>query len=231
MVAVSIVAIAFGSAIELVRLDRLGKRYAARSAAHTARGAFHQERLNTAIAAVKRVLNHGPARAAIAVKNLAITIEYETRAVACETDLSSKYRRAAARPWRSVVPDPPPPDRAQIAADDFASTVIQLMQGTTYLDLKSTGATDGDLALIEGWSELRALCLDGTKITDDGLAYLRGLSKLQSLSLERTTVSDRGLEKLCTLLSLKRINLFGSRVTREGAGMLAAALPEAAVEY
>jgi hypothetical protein len=80
------------------------------------------------------------------------------------------------------------------------------------VDLKETGVTDSDLALLKDLPHLEFLALDNTKITDDGLAHLAGLDNLLVLTLSGTQVTDAGMAHLEGLSELRQLN-FAARTS------------------
>jgi Leucine-rich repeat (LRR) protein len=87
------------------------------------------------------------------------------------------------------------------------------------------GATDADLAHLQGLTGLQTLNLVDTKVTDAGLEHLKGLTGLQTLLLGQTQVTDAGLAHLKGLKGLRELNLSETRVTEAGMSQLKKALP------
>jgi hypothetical protein len=67
-------------------------------------------------------------------------------------------------------------------------------------------------------------------VGDEGLKFLKDLSALKSLRLRRTLVTDKGVPELTSLKNLEFVDLAETKVTREGAHSLQAALPNCKVE-
>jgi len=89
----------------------------------------------------------------------------------------------------------------------------------------SASITDVELAGLQGFSEVKRLCLDGTNVTDAGLVHLKVLTKLEYLSMESTRISDDGLAHVVPLVHLHTIDLENSQVSDDGIGFLTM-LPE-----
>src|SRR5581483_8071603 len=89
-------------------------------------------------------------------------------------------------------------------------------------NLDSTPVTDGDLARLNSFPQLRVLSLNQTAVSDAGLGHLKGLTRLRTLSLIRTKdpkqgrISDAGLESLKGLTRLETLNLGGAQITDAG---------------
>jgi len=68
-----------------------------------------------------------------------------------------------------------------------------------WLEMRGTGATDENLAVVGGLKNLKKLGLRGNPITDAGLASLAKLTRLESLDLLETPVTSKSLQTLATL--------------------------------
>jgi hypothetical protein len=96
-------------------------------------------------------------------------------------------------------------------------TVYPLSAGTIIgVDLHRTKATDADLQMLQGLTQLRTLNLYGAPITDAGLRYVSGITSLQTLYLNETAVTNAGLASLQGLTHLSELGLHDTRVTDEG---------------
>ena len=61
--------------------------------------------------------------------------------------------------------------------------------------MKSATAARASKKGVNGYNELRSLCLDNTVVSDAGLERLVGLSRLLWLGLTNTLVTDEGVKK------------------------------------
>jgi len=96
-------------------------------------------------------------------------------------------------------------------------TVYPLSAGTIIgIDLHRTKATDADLQMLEGLTQLRTLNLYGAPITDAGLKYVSGMTSLQTLYLNETAVTNAGLASLQGLTHLSELGLHDTHITDEG---------------
>src|SRR5579859_6172370 len=76
-------------------------------------------------------------------------------------------------------------------------TVYPLSSGTIIgADLHQTRATDADVELLQGLTQLRTLNLYGTQITDASLGFLSAMADLHTLYLNETAVTDAGMARL-----------------------------------
>jgi CheY-like chemotaxis protein len=108
---------------------------------------------------------------------------------------------------------------------DQGLKLLTALPSLEILDLKGTRITDAGLVHVGQLAGLKGLYLTRTGITDTGLEHLRSLDKLETLILWDTGIGDVGLEHLKSLRHLKEVILWNTRVTRQGAGVLQAALP------
>ena len=76
-------------------------------------------------------------------------------------------------------------------------------------DVSQSDASDDDLTVLEGLSELRVLDLSFTRVTDRGLSHLVGLRKLESLHLHGQNITDEGLARLKALPALRELAVTG----------------------
>ena len=77
--------------------------------------------------------------------------------------------------------------------------------------------TDGDLALLENFPDLRQLTLtDRRKITDEGLRYIAPLKQLTVLTLRGTQVRGPGLHHISDLENLELLTFDHTPLTDEG---------------
>lgn len=98
------------------------------------------------------------------------------------------------------------------------------------LVLRKTAITDLGLKEISPLQTLRSLDLNGNEaITKDGLAHLQSLPNLQFLDLSGTAIGDEAVEALALISQLRNVDVTGSKMTRDGALRLQAALPRATV--
>ena len=112
-------------------------------------------------------------------------------------------------------------DRAVVVGLDATATDadVALLAGLTELEglfLENTQVTDAGLAHVAGLTTLEWLYLDDTQVTDAGLVHLAGLAKLQLLNLHNTQVTDAGLVHLAGLPQLKALNLRHTQITDVG---------------
>lgn len=84
------------------------------------------------------------------------------------------------------------------------------------LDLRRSRITNGDLAALSRYPELRYLWLSDAGITDDGMRHLKNVSNLESLVLSGTHLSDRGVIELQALGRLTSLNVSNTLVTASG---------------
>lgn len=83
------------------------------------------------------------------------------------------------------------------------------------VDLSTSRATDGDLAILTGLTHLDRLYLP-SRITDMGLVHLAGMTNLTKLDLQNTQVTDAGLTQLKALPALNKLYVHGSKATEQG---------------
>jgi hypothetical protein len=143
---------------------------------------------------------------------------------------AGRYRRAAARPWEAVSPEPPPPtwETHELGlAPAIVARAIAL--NVTSMDLGDAGVTDDLLERIGRCHRLRSLNLYGNPITDAGLIHLKGLTDLSQLRLSQTRITDRGLIHLAGLSNLHSLDLYRTRITKVGLSGLTTALPRTVV--
>ena len=112
-------------------------------------------------------------------------------------------------------------DRTRLNLGGSAATDadVLLCQGLTELnsvDLSRTQVTDASLQVLGRMPELRSLSLDQTQITDAGLEHLAGLKRLLTLNLAHTQITGTGIEQLKELRELRRLDLSGTAVTDDG---------------
>ena len=91
--------------------------------------------------------------------------------------------------------------------------------------------TDDGLRFIAPLRKLRVLTLDGTQVRGPGLRHISDLENLELLTLRDTDVTDAGLKHLVALKRLKRILLGGTNVTKNGIAELQAALPNCQIDH
>ena len=99
--------------------------------------------------------------------------------------------------------------------------------------LGGTKITDGELARLAVFTELRTLSLFDTSVGDDGLRHLASLASLQTLYLGRTRITDAGLKHLAApagdggetqstgLRSLQTLGLSDTAITDASLDLLA----------
>jgi len=82
------------------------------------------------------------------------------------------------------------------------------------------GATDADMAYLQGLRTLRDLRLNDADISDDGMAHLSTLTELRRLSFpiryRKSKITDRGLVHLKNLKKLETLSLGGTNVGDAG---------------
>jgi hypothetical protein len=93
------------------------------------------------------------------------------------------------------------------------------------VDLRMTGATDTDLAVLKHLKGLRSLYLSSNSITDAGLTHLEGLTGLRRLDIDFNPISDAGLAHLEGLTNLRRLDVHVTKVTNAGVERLQRKLP------
>ncbi len=101
----------------------------------------------------------------------------------------------------------------------------------TSLDLSRLRVYDDDLWVLEPFSDLQWLYLNGTGITDAGLARLAHLEDLTLLHLEDTAITNAGLEHLRKLRRLETLHLEGTGVSAESAERFRESMPGALRVY
>lgn len=81
-------------------------------------------------------------------------------------------------------------------------------------ELARTQVSDAGLAILAGFTNLRALDLSYTAITSAGVQELSQLPKLELLNLTATAVDDAGVASLGKKKTLKHLYLFETQVTQ-----------------
>lgn len=112
-----------------------------------------------------------------------------------------------------------------LLGDSSISSLLNVSEQLTWLDLRGTSITDQALASIGKFRNLTRLHLENTQITDEGLQHLKNLRYLQYLNLYGTQVSDEGLPQLYDLKNLKTLYIWQTQVTKEGVSELKKVLP------
>ncbi len=94
-------------------------------------------------------------------------------------------------------------------------------------DLSRTGVTDGGMAYVASWQNLRRLRLDHTGVGDAGVALLRPLTELESLNLFQTAITPNAVEDLLLLPGLSRLFAAGTALEEDAGALeaLAALMP------
>ncbi len=77
-------------------------------------------------------------------------------------------------------------------------------------------ATDDDLALLSGLTEIEMLALDGAAISDAALGHLKKLQKLHNLHVRHAPIGDAGLAHFKELGGLESLDLGGTRISDAG---------------
>jgi hypothetical protein len=94
------------------------------------------------------------------------------------------------------------------------------------LELWGCELTETGLANLPALPALRQLSLAmHLELPDDVLAHLHAFPALESLDLHSTPVGDRALAHLRMLHRLRFLNISSTKISRDGAGELCAALP------
>jgi Leucine-rich repeat (LRR) protein len=84
----------------------------------------------------------------------------------------------------------------------------------TGVDLRSSWATDGDLAELAAMADLKQLDLSLSRVSDHGLRSLRGAPGIVDLNLYYAEqITDEGLSVVKGWKHLKRLNLRGTKIT------------------
>lgn len=107
------------------------------------------------------------------------------------------------------------------------------------VDLCATKTTDGDLAHLKAFPQLRKVILTGhckereqNHLTDAGLKHLRDLHNLEELDLSwHRNITNVGIEHLEKLSKLRYVDLGATGVTKEGADRLERAIPRAKIHW
>ena len=76
--------------------------------------------------------------------------------------------------------------------------------------------SDGDLELLNAFSDLADLSLENTKISDAGIQRLKKCQKLEWLNLYRTQIGDAALKHLAAFPNLKHLPIGETRITDTG---------------
>jgi hypothetical protein len=125
-------------------------------------------------------------------------------------------------------------DRAVAAIEKLGGKVernrTSVGHPVVHVDLRMTGATDTDLAVLEPLRGLQSLYLSSNAITDAGLAHLEGLTNLRRLDLDFNPITDAGLAHLEGLTNLRRLDIHVTKVTSAGAERLERKLPKAIID-
>ncbi|HJT34836.1 MAG TPA: hypothetical protein VJ783_22605 [Pirellulales bacterium] len=83
-------------------------------------------------------------------------------------------------------------------------------------------ATDDDLFMLRGWTDLFELSIASEQISDAGLAHLTELKSLNTLELRSPRVTDAGLAHISWLTALRTLSLRRAHVSRDGLARLSA---------
>lgn len=89
----------------------------------------------------------------------------------------------------------------------FNVVEVHLLSGGPYEERRLTAAvTNGTLAQLKAFPELRSLHLQSTHLTDDGLRRLGAMKRLQVLALhDAAKITDAGISHLASLKSLEEV--------------------------
>jgi uncharacterized membrane protein len=99
--------------------------------------------------------------------------------------------------------------------------IVPLAKQVIHLNMSNMAVTDGDLAVISSFTNLRQLNLNYTEITDAGLEKITGLKELQSLMLSGTRVTARGLARVANLPKLKNVYAWNTSILASDAKNIA----------
>ena len=191
LVAVALVALGLGLAVESSRLRRLAATYRAIQARHAIREVWQRGQVE-ALGRMRRLMpqTHRYGRVLETASSEALA--------AYHGGMARKYGEAAGRPWWSIAPDPLPPTAAGDVAGLRAAVLSVAMRAADaeQLDLMGTPIEDSDLPRLAELRGLRELNLTDTRVTDTGLRHLKALPELRRVALGGTKVTASGARRL-----------------------------------
>ena len=134
-------------------------------------------------------------------------------------------------PAQRAVPEPPgtkpPAVKAAVErVDGLAGSIRYDGQKVVGVRCDKYPASDEDVKVFAGLTDLEELSLRGETLTDAAVGYVAGLPKLCDLSLEGTSITDQGVAKLKQLRGLRRLNLSRTASLTDAALAHLAALPD-----
>ena len=116
------------------------------------------------------------------------------------------------------------------AGDDFTDADLEAISPLAPFiieaDLSRTGITDGGMATIATWPELRRLRIDHTAIGDSGVRAIDRLTALESLNLYQTRITNASVEPLLAMPALTSLFAGETALDEEALTRLGPLLPE-----
>ncbi len=104
------------------------------------------------------------------------------------------------------------------------------LQSVDRLILSHPQCDDKTLAMVAQIPDLRALTIHSATVSKDGIAHLRHSDNLRTLNVLYCPIGDETVTRLGEIASLGSLRLFGTRVSAEGRGRLAQALPQTDID-
>lgn len=117
-----------------------------------------------------------------------------------------------------------------IDADALRELAAAAPQQISYLNLDNQALTDEHIAVLENFTNLNRLRLNGTQVSNAALETIKKLSHLESLNLYNTAVDDAVFNHLSAMPALKRVYLWQTGITGEAAQAYAEQHPTVAVD-
>ena len=99
------------------------------------------------------------------------------------------------------------------------------------LNIFDSSFSDIGMGMLNQFTSLKRLSVEGTAVTDGGLTQLAAMTQLEELWLGNTSVGDPGLEVIRSLRSLRQLHLRGTRVTVSGVLSLWPVLSRASMSF
>jgi len=99
------------------------------------------------------------------------------------------------------------------------------------LHLEDTPLGFDDFEQISRWCDPEAITLGGSSVADDWLTHLPRMGSLRVVTICNAPVTDQGVAHIKKLKDLREVFIRGTRVSRDGAESLRAALPSCDVYW